>query len=72
LNKLSAHYVSVRQMRSIDQKAVSYGMPIELMMENAGREICNLILKKIKKDNIKKILVFAGIGNNGGGVIAAS
>jgi len=59
-------------MKSIDQKAVSYGMPIELMMENAGREICNQVLKKIKKDNIKKILVIAGHGNNGGGVIAAS
>lgn len=59
-------------MKSIDQKAVSYGMPIELMMENAGREICNQVLKKIKKDNIKKILVIAGPGNNGGGVIAAS
>jgi len=72
LNKLSFHYVTVRQMKSIDQKAVSYGMPIELMMENAGREICNLVLKKIKKDNVKKILVIAGHGNNGGGVIAAS
>ncbi len=59
-------------MKSIDKKAVSYGMPTELMMENAGREICNIVLKKIKKDNIKKILIIAGNGNNGGGVIAAS
>jgi len=59
-------------MKSIDQKAVSYGMPIELMMENAGREICYQVLNKIKKDNFKKILVIAGPGNNGGGVIAAS
>ncbi len=59
-------------MKSIDQKTVSYGMPIELMMENAGREICNQTLKIIKKRNIKKILVIAGHGNNGGGVIAAS
>jgi NAD(P)H-hydrate epimerase len=59
-------------MRKIDQKAVAYGMPIELMMENAGREICNQVLKKIKKGKIKKILVIAGKGNNGGGVISAS
>ena len=72
MNKPSFHYVTVKQMKLIDQKAVSYGMPIELMMENAGREICNQVLKKIKKDNIKKILVIAGHGNNGGGVIAAS
>ena len=58
-------------MKTIDQKAVTYGMPVELMMENAGREICNQVLKKIKKNKIKKILVVAGNGNNGGGVIAA-
>ena len=59
-------------MRKIDQKAVAYGMTIELMMENTGREICNLVLKKVKKDKIKKILVIAGKGNNGGEVIVAS
>lgn len=59
-------------MKKVDQKAVLYGMPIELMMENTGREICNQVLKKIKKDKIKKILIIAGTGNNGGGVIAAS
>jgi len=66
------HYVTVQQMRKIDKNAVAYGMPIELMMENAGQEICNQVLKKIKKDKIKKILVIAGKGNNGGGVITAS
>jgi len=65
-------YVTINQMKSIDKNAVAYGMPIKLMMENAGREICNQVLKKIKKDKIKKILVIAGKGNNGGGVIAAS
>jgi len=69
---LSLHYVSVRQMKKIDQNAITYGMPIELMMENAGRELCNEILKKIKKDKINKILIIAGKGNNGGGAIAAS
>ncbi|MFQ5781867.1 MAG: NAD(P)H-hydrate epimerase [Nitrosopumilus sp.] len=65
-------YVTVQQMRKIDQKAVVYGMSVELMMENAGREICNQILKKIYKHKIKKILIIAGKGNNGGGVIAAA
>jgi len=59
-------------MKSNDQKAVAYGMTMELMMENAGREICYQGLNKIKKDNFKKSLVIAGPGNNGGGVIAAS
>ena len=64
-------YVTVQQMRKIDEKAVKCGMPIELMMENAGREICNQTLKKVKKKNLK-VLVISGKGNNGGGVIAAS
>ena len=34
------NFVTINQMRSIDQEAIAYGMPIELMMENAGREIC--------------------------------
>jgi len=42
------------------------------MMENAGREICYQVLNKIKKNKFKKVLVIAGCGNNGGGVIAAS
>lgn len=69
---MSKNFVSIKQMMKIDQNVVSYGMPIELMMENAGREICNEILKIIKKRDIQKILVIAGNGNNGGGVIAAS
>ena len=69
---MSIKFVSVKQMKKTDQNAVTYGMPIELMMENAGREICNQVLKKIKKHKFKKILVIAGNGNNGGGVIAAS
>ena len=44
---MSMKYVTIKQMRKIDQRAVKYGMPIELMMENVGREICNYILKKI-------------------------
>ncbi|HJJ23325.1 MAG TPA: hypothetical protein OQH54_06390 [Nitrosopumilus sp.] len=69
---MSKKFVTIKQMNMIDKKAVKYGMPIELMMENAGREICIQTLKKIKKYNVKKILVIAGPGNNGGGIISAS
>lgn len=48
-------------MKYIDQKAVSYGMPIELMMENAGREICNQILKKLRKIISKKFWLLQGM-----------
>lgn len=68
---MSIQYVTTQHMKKIDKKAVEYGMPIELMMENAGREICNYTLKKIRKGK-NKILIIAGKGNNGGGVLAAS
>lgn len=64
-------YVSVRQMRKIDEAAVRSGIPIELMMENAGKALALHIKNKFKDSSRKTILCIAGKGNNGGGVIAS-
>ncbi len=58
-------------MNAIDKAAVRYGMPIELMMENAGRAI-SLEIKKRFQNSRTKIVCLAGKGNNGGGIIAAA
>lgn len=63
--------VSVKQMRLIDKMAVSNGIPIELMMENAGRAIASSLKNRFGDLYGKKILCIAGKGNNGGGVIAS-
>jgi len=63
--------VSVRQMRLIDKTAVSDGIPIELMMENAGHAISSALSNEFGTLHEKKILCIAGRGNNGGGVIAS-
>lgn len=65
------NYVSVKEMRKIDQAAVKSGIPIELMMENAGKALALYIKNKFKDSPEKKVLCIAGKGNNGGGVIAS-
>ncbi|MDE1767200.1 MAG: NAD(P)H-hydrate epimerase [Thaumarchaeota archaeon] len=65
------HYVSVKEMCKIDQAAVRSGIPIELMMENAGKALAFHIKNKFKGTSRKTILCVAGKGNNGGGVIAS-
>jgi NAD(P)H-hydrate epimerase len=66
------NYVSVKEMREIDMAAVRKGIPIELMMENAGKALALCVKNKSKYLSGKKVLCIAGKGNNGGGVIAAA
>jgi NAD(P)H-hydrate epimerase len=47
-----------------------FDLPIELMMENAGLQMANLIAKFASKD--KTIRIGAGKGNNGGGGLVAA
>jgi hydroxyethylthiazole kinase-like uncharacterized protein yjeF len=54
----------------LDQNARYFGIPIERLMEKAGRGVAEVVTKKFGKD--KKIGVFCGLGNNGGdGFVAA-
>ncbi len=64
-------YVSVKEMRKIDQAAIKSGIPVELMMENAGKALTLYIKNKFKNPSRKTVLCIAGKGNNGGGVIAS-
>ena len=60
------------QFREMDYYAVeNYFLPIELMMENAGLQLANLIVKSIKNPK-DKILIGIGNGNNGGGGLVAA
>lgn len=65
------YYVSVKEMRKIDETVVRSGFPIELMMENTGKSLALHIKNKFKGISKKTILCIAGKGNNGGGVIAS-
>jgi hydroxyethylthiazole kinase-like uncharacterized protein yjeF len=54
-------------MQAIDRCAIEeYGIPGMLLMENAGRESVETLKKKFPDLASKKIVIFAGKGNNGG------
>jgi len=59
--------VTASQMQEMDKKTIeSFGIPGLVLMENAGRGCIDVLTKKIKNINAKKIAVMAGPGNNGG------
>ncbi len=62
--------ITAEEMAEIDKKAVEFGIPRLLLMENAGGAVARTIMEKF--DHKLKIIVFAGTGNNGGdGFVAA-
>jgi len=65
--------LTAAQMREIDRQAIEeLGLPGLVLMENAGREVANLVLNELEIDLDWPILVIAGKGNNGGdGLVAA-
>lgn len=52
-------------MRMVDQKAQKIGLDASILMENAGANAARILNEKISLRG-KKILVFCGMGNNGG------
>lgn len=61
--------ITAEEMAEIDQKAVEFGIPSLLLMENAG----SAVARTTKTFGAKlKVAIFAGTGNNGGdGFVAA-
>lgn len=62
--------ITAEKMAEIDKKAVEFGIPRLLLMENAGGAVSRTIMEKFGHE--LNIIVFAGTGNNGGdGFVAA-
>jgi NAD(P)H-hydrate epimerase len=58
------NYISREQMALVDKVAVeNYGLSVEQMMENAGKNVARFIFINIKP---RKVVVLYGKGNNGG------
>lgn len=66
--------VTAQQMRDIDRRAAEeYGILSIVLMENAGRAVADAAIEMLGGDvQLKRILIVAGHGNNGGdGFVAA-
>lgn len=69
MSEVKREAITAEKMAKIDQKAVEFGIPPLLLMENAGGAVARTIMEKFDHE---KIIVFAGTGNNGGdGFVAA-
>ncbi len=64
--------VTSEQMRWIDQECAKFGLPSNVLMENAGKAIAEEIRRIIGAIDQQRILLLIGPGNNGGdGLVAA-
>jgi NAD(P)H-hydrate epimerase len=63
--------ISGKETKVLDINADFYGVPNDILMENAGKGISEFI-KNRYKSKIENILIICGLGNNGGdGFVAA-
>ena len=63
---MSTVEISVDQMYQIENKGHDMGFLKKFMMENAGAVAVRKLLEKIGDVNSKNIIIFVGMGNNGG------
>jgi len=63
--------ISSTEMAIIDENSEWLGVPRLLLMENAGKALATEISKKIDV-NGKKVVILAGLGNNGGDSFVAA
>jgi NAD(P)H-hydrate epimerase len=64
--------ITVKQMYQIEENGHKMGFPRQLMMENAGASMVKRIVEKFPDVSSKKVLVFAGLGNNGGDALVVA
>lgn len=59
--------VSRAVMRELDRKAIEeYEIPGMLLMENAGRNVAEVVMETLEKNSGEKVAIICGKGNNGG------
>ena len=66
--------VTAQQMREVDRAMVEdFSIQLPQMMENAGRHLAHVVLKRFLDGNARgrRVVVLAGRGGNGGGLVCA-
>ncbi len=69
VEKIHTDFITPEDMRIVDMNTNYLGVPFLLLMENAGRSIVEAIIENYAEDGPmtgKKVVLFAGLGNNGG------
>ena len=70
MSKVKPKAITAEEMAEIDQKAVKFGIPSLLLMENAGGAVARVKMEKFNRKS--NVVIFTGTGNNGGdGFVAA-
>jgi NAD(P)H-hydrate epimerase len=64
--------ITVKQMMQIEENGHQMGFKRNLMMENAGASVVRYLAEKFPDISSKKILVFTGLGNNGGDALVVA
>lgn len=64
--------ITVKQMYQIEENGSQLGFPRQLMMENAGASMVKRLVEKFPDVSSKKVLIFAGLGNNGGDALVVA
>ncbi|WP_268541954.1 NAD(P)H-hydrate epimerase [Candidatus Nitrosotenuis cloacae] len=64
--------ITVKQMYQIEENGHQMGFPRQLMMENAGASMVKNIAATFGDLSTKSVLVFAGLGNNGGDALVVA
>ena len=63
-------YISSREMRALETNAEYYGLSLLQLMELAGRNVAQEVIRRFPKGG--KVAIFCGLGGNGGdGFVAA-
>lgn len=67
-----APVMDVEDIRAIEVNTVWLGVPLTLLMENAGRSVADVIECRLGDVRGKRVVVYAGRGGNGGDSIVAA
>jgi len=66
-------FLTVEQMRSADGAAVSEGaIPEQILMNRAGAELARAVMEAARQRCVKRMVLVAGHGNNGGDIFVAA
>ncbi|MGC8567128.1 MAG: NAD(P)H-hydrate dehydratase [Caldisphaera sp.] len=63
--------MSIEDIRAYESNTIWNGIPLLLLMENAGRSIADAIECKLGNLESRKVVIFAGKGGNGGDALVA-